>query len=1368
MRKSPEKIVSEIGKQLQAGQHRRLSKDLLLKHLREAGAALSELDQLPSMKSAITPLTESLINQLPSLVSHPDPHLRLLVAFCFSEILRVSAPHPCFSDSHFQDVFQLFIRVFSDLPDSSSPFFTRRLHILETVASLQCSRLLLDLSSSHLISHMFSTFFSVVRDSHPPSLTNGMLSIMSLILNEEEETSPSLLEVILRHLTHKGEGPPRAAHHLAVSVIQTCAEKLQPAICGFIMSCISDQASVPSDLKGCYHDVIFEIFQCAPHMLLAIIPNLIEELVTDQVDTRIKAVSLIGKLLAVSEDHDFRGHHHLFVELLKRFSDKSADVRIGVIHAVKKCYMANPLGIESHKILGCLEGRLLDLDASVRAAAVAAVCDLGKISLKNFPEHLVDRATDRLRDKMTSVRKEALTKLLDLYREYCTKCYDGQVLFDKCYEQIPCKILALSLDNNLKEFRPQNLELLLAKDLFPESLPGEDRMEHWLYLYSLFTPAHVKALNLILFQKRRFQSEMRGYLSLRIKEKDIGFEEVNTRTKNSFVQMSATFPNSAKVEECFCKLNQLTDTSFLFPLLQLLDEPTLLKAKIKRDNFLKEIGEKHSLFEFLELLSLKCSNNIFSSEHIRHILDHISSRRCKGNHVEESSFNLLSDAVRNCPLLLRDSEDKFKKLILEEDFAVCEKLLLILAKLGPSFSMELSQIYPLLERLCLEGTRSQSKVAISVITVSLDCSLESLLVELCQKLVESLRCGVNIPTALQSLGCIFQHSVLAFQQHEKEVSLYIRENIFNDKTAGDSVSADEKSQSYVCTSCKLKIYGLKTLVKSVLPKKGTHGEEQIDNLMDLLSKVLLLGESPDGTLMCEKDKSHMRLAAAKSVLRLSRRWDVHISPHIFRSTIMMAKDASSSIRKAFLAKIYKMLKKHVTSRKFACAFALAASDCVKDLQDASSKYLVEFIKEYGGTAKTFLPSNKEYSMTDCPEYIVVFLLHALAHDIEFPPVDSRDEEQFAHFCRPLLMIMHVLINFQHADGNLSAVNKTFLNLQSIFRAIRLAEDAVEPDKSLNLHVLADIGIFTLNLIQPNGIDFSLTLGLVLLPSSLYRTSATRKRNEESCCQRGFVNAEFVRKLVHVFEPDFSQLSSSIVKHGQNSVMGRVQGQLVIYSVGSKQADTSREITAQKKIISKETARTHALEACPNVKKQKTVSGASVIIDFDADGYQNRELSDHEHQPGSRSSNLEFVELESDKDCDVSLSATLDDSTRKSSYESTKSPQLSKAKLNYGCSSNGSNVSFLGKRHAKKHCIRDGAEAIITDLREGTAEAQGPQKNESDVLVDKTNSLAVKRSLKNCKQKGREVHQVHVETSASEISDENKAGIAYRTRRRRVT
>lgn len=43
------------------------------------------------------------------------------------------------------------------------------------------------------------------------------------------------------------------------------------------------------------------------------------------------------------------------------------------------------------------------------------------------------------------------------------------------------------------------------------------------------------------------------------------------------------------------------------------------------------------------------------------------------------------------------------------------------------------------------------------------------------------------------------------------------------------------------------------------------------------------------TVYSENDKAHIRLAAAKAILRLARRWDLHIAPEIFRVTILIVK-----------------------------------------------------------------------------------------------------------------------------------------------------------------------------------------------------------------------------------------------------------------------------------------------------------------------------------------------------------------------------------------------------------------------------------------------------------------------------------------------
>ena len=72
---------------------------------------------------------------------------------------------------------------------------------------------------------------------------------------------------------------------------------------------------------------------------------------TDQVDVRIKAVNLIGKLLLRPEYHLAQRYRALFVEFLKRFSDKSSEVRVTALQCAKACCLANPSGIESLELL---------------------------------------------------------------------------------------------------------------------------------------------------------------------------------------------------------------------------------------------------------------------------------------------------------------------------------------------------------------------------------------------------------------------------------------------------------------------------------------------------------------------------------------------------------------------------------------------------------------------------------------------------------------------------------------------------------------------------------------------------------------------------------------------------------------------------------------------------------------------------------------------------------------------------------------------------------------------------------------------------------------------------------------------------------
>ncbi|PWA56289.1 ARM repeat superfamily protein [Artemisia annua] len=1106
-------LIHDVGKQLTAKQ-KCPNKDFLVKLLKQAASALPKLKkQSDSLKPTIKPLSDSILKH--GLLKQKDKDVRLLVAICVCEILRILAPEPGFSDEDFRDIFQLLLGMFAELADTKSPYYSRRVELLETIAKYNFCVRMLDIRGEDLVLKMFNIFFSVIRKEHSSSVFGAMSSIMSGIF--QEKVSQALLEVVLRSLLKDKKDASPASFQLAVSVIDHCSQTLQPLVCRFLNRCILDRDSVNSELKESYHDIIYEIFQCAPQMLIAVVPNLTQELLTDQVDVRITAIKFVGKLFSIPGHHVAQEYHHLFIEFLNRFTDKSASVRLNAVVCARSFYVTNPLGEESTAVLSELEGRLLDFDDKVRIQAVAVMCDLAKSSIRPLPSEMITQAAKRLRDKKVSVRKKALQMLLDVYHHYCIRCSEGIIQLSVDFEHIPCGILMLCYDKdtdfgckyvtlyNMLSLRPQNIEDVLEKDLFPVSLSVEERIRHWLFLFSnsvldhkngFFSSAHEKALTAVVSQKKRLQNEMQSYLDLRTDEKQNVSEKGEERVKKMFAKMSMCFPKSLKAEECFHRLHLVKDADLFNKLKEILSEVKLEKSQIIRDNFLKKIKDRYTDFEFLQSLVTRCSFNIFSSDHVSCIFDHLLDDNFGQANSKNACVRLLMIIVNAFPLLLKSSEEQFCTLLLQKETPFCNELLQMLVKAGRHISVDLSVIYPFLENICLNGTRTQAKLAISAISELIVTSKQFVYTDLCKTLVDALESGKNTPTVLQSLGCMAQHSVSAFESHAEEITRYIVDNIFlanevDVVSSGSECTSSCKLKAYPCTLMigmfvLFQIYGLKTLVKSFLPHQRTGVTREINEVLDIISQMLERGDISEGTLSGEIDKDHLRLSAATSVLKLSQIWDPHIPPDMYHKTVLMAKDNSSLVRRSFLMKTFKLLRNNVLHCKYLCAFALDGSDPLDDSQrDESLNYMAEVIRNRYIEEKASQTSSSKRDATDNPVSSVMFLIHILAHDTDFP-ADSGNEDTISSFSRPLIFTMQALLNPLYVDGDMNRVQTVVSELHSIFNAIKRAEDAHDVQMTSRLHVLADFG--AKNLVETKSSDISASHGptKILLPSSLYR------------------------------------------------------------------------------------------------------------------------------------------------------------------------------------------------------------------------------------------------------------------------------------------
>eukprot|EP00268_Persea_americana_P056177 TRINITY_DN6598_c0_g1_i2.p1 TRINITY_DN6598_c0_g1~~TRINITY_DN6598_c0_g1_i2.p1 ORF type:complete len:1598 (+),score=356.34 TRINITY_DN6598_c0_g1_i2:124-4917(+) len=1077
--------LREVGSKLESPP---TSKDALIKLLKQAATYLAEVEQSPSasMIESIKPCLNAIAK--PELLKHQDRDIKVLVATCICEITRITAPEAPYSDDVLRDIFNLIVGTFSGLGDIHSPSFGRRVVILETVARYRSCVVMLDLECNDLVNEMFSTFFAVVSDYHPESVLTSMQTIMVLLLEESEDVQENLLLTLLSVLGRGKSDVSAAARRLAMNVLGHCAGKLESCMKQFLISSMSgDKSSLNSQLD--YHEVIYDIYQCAPQILGGIIPYITGELLTDQIDVRMKAVKLLGDLFALPNNTISEIFRPLFSEFLKRLTDRVVEVRISVIEDVKKCLLSNPSRSEAPEIINALSDRLLDYDENVRKQVVAAVFDIACQTLKSVPADIVRLAAERLRDKSLIVKSYTMERLAELYWLYCSKYSDGSISSAE-FEWIPGRILRCLYD---KDFRSETIEAVLCGSLSPTEFSVKDKVKLWVTVLCVFEKVDTKALEKLLVQKQRLQQEMQKYLSLRQANQDGDAPELQKRFFVCFRTMSRLFTDPAKAEENFRVLNQLKDANVWKILTNLLDPNTsLLQAYTLRDDLLKILGEKHPLYDFLDSLSIKCSYLLFNKEYVKEILLEVAAQKSTGDtKLIVSWMTLLVILGTFSPLFLAGAEEDLVLLLKEDNEIIKEGIVHALARAGGTIKDQLSKtsssVELLLETLCLEGNRKQAKYAVQALAaITKDEGLKSLSV-LYKRLVDILEKRTHLPAVLQSLGCIAQTAMPVFETREGEVVEFIMSNILKSSNeAEENTKTCWEEQSELCL---LKIYGIKALVKSYLPVKDAHLRMGIENLLGILKNILFLGEISEDIKSSPVDKAHLKLASAKAVLRLSKYWDHKIPVDVFHLILKIPQDTYPQARKLFLSKVHQYIKERLLDAKYACALLFNVTGSHQPEFKENKHNLVEVVQMCQQVKARQLSMQRDANSSMAyPEFILAYLVHALAHH-SCPDINECKEVQaFEQIYRQVHLFLAVLLN-GYGDGQSGVVSakgkESVCTTISILQSIKCSEDVVDQMKSKHSHAISELGLSITKRFVNNQGDLT-GITSVPLPAALYK------------------------------------------------------------------------------------------------------------------------------------------------------------------------------------------------------------------------------------------------------------------------------------------
>ncbi|KAK3021812.1 hypothetical protein RJ639_047167 [Escallonia herrerae] len=201
--------------------------DELLTLLDKLEDLLSKVEQAPSrsMQDALQAATEALIAI--ELLRHSDMDVKVSVVSCITELTRISAPDPPYSDEQMKEIFQLTIMALENLSHLSGRCYLKAVQILEYTAQVRSCLVMQDLGCDALIVEMFKLFLKTLRPDHPQAVFWDMEAIMTLVIEESDMMTVELLNALLSSVKKDNQNIESLSWKLGVKVLENCATILR-------------------------------------------------------------------------------------------------------------------------------------------------------------------------------------------------------------------------------------------------------------------------------------------------------------------------------------------------------------------------------------------------------------------------------------------------------------------------------------------------------------------------------------------------------------------------------------------------------------------------------------------------------------------------------------------------------------------------------------------------------------------------------------------------------------------------------------------------------------------------------------------------------------------------------------------------------------------------------------------------------------------------------------------------------------------------------------------------------------------------------------------------------------------------------------
>uniref|UniRef100_UPI00358F06DF sister chromatid cohesion protein PDS5 homolog B n=1 Tax=Myxine glutinosa TaxID=7769 RepID=UPI00358F06DF len=1049
----------------------KISKEEIVRRLKMVVKTFMDMDQdSEEEKEQYMPLALHLASDF--FLKHPDKDVRLLVACCLADIFRVYAPEaPYTSSDKIKDIFMFITRQLKGLEDTKSPQFNRYFYLLENLAWVKSYNICFELEDGNdIFTQLYRTLFCVINNGHNQKVHIHMLDLMSSIITEGDSVSQELLDAILVNLVPTHKNLNKQAYELSKALLKRTSEGIEPYITNFFNQVLMLGKTSVSDLSEHLFDLILELYNVDPHLLLSVLPQLEFKLKSNDNEERLAVVKLLAKMFGAKDSELASQNKPLWQCFLGRFNDIHVPVRLECVKFASHCLTNHP---ELTKDLTeILKVRSHDPEEAIRHDVIVSIVTSAKKDLSLVNDQLLGYVRERMLDKRWRVRREAMMGLALIYKKYCLHGEVGKESATQI-DWIKDKLLHIYYQNSIDD--KLLVERIFAQYLVPHNLETEERMKCLYYLYATLDPNAVKALNEMWKCQTMLRSHVRDLLEL---HKQPPTENTNKVMFAKVMILAKHLPDPGKAQDFMKKFNQVLaeDERIRAQLHVLVDNACSCKqAEVCVREITKKLANpKQPTNPFLQMVKFlleRIAPVHIDAEAVSALIKQIN-KSIDGTADDEDEGVSSDTAIRAGLELLKvlsftnpavfHSAETFESLLhclKMEDEKVSEAALQIFRNTGQRIETDFPQIrsalIPVLQQKAKKGTPQQAKHAVHCI-YTIFSNRDTQFAQIFEPLSKSLDAN-NPEQLIAPLVSIGHMAILAPEQFAGPMkamvaNFIVKDLLMNDRFPGKKTIKLWTPDDEVSYETKAKIQAIKLMVRWLLGMRNNQSKSGTSTLRLLCALIHSDGDLTEQGKISKSDMSRLRLAAGCAMLKLSQEPCYHeiITLEQYQLCALVINDECFQVRQIFAQKLHKALTKLRLPLEYMAVFALTAKDPVKERRAHARQCLVKNVtlrREYLKQHSTV--GDKLISLL--PEYVVPYAIHLLAHDPDYTKLQDVDQIKDIKEC--LWFVLEVLMTKDE--------NNSHAYIRKMVENIKQTKDTQGPDDfkmNEKLYTVCDVAL----------------------------------------------------------------------------------------------------------------------------------------------------------------------------------------------------------------------------------------------------------------------------------------------------------------------